>query len=177
MLNSSTTFNRNAHLSVQLEHDCIRHHLCTTLLPLSFTFFRHSDDQLCMDFHWPHIGVALNGLDSHLHYMPLTFYCGTSLLTLSHGMPHDFSGCPSTYHLEMCSTCRLNFWPLGDRCWWTSFFTSFPTPRWTLLRPVHMASWKTDPGDQAISCRLRDDLSYWFSFPHCLIPLSLTLAS
>lgn len=72
------------------------------------------------------IGVALNGLGSYLHYVPLISYLGTSLLMLSHEMPHDLSQCPDMYKLEMCSTLGLNFWPMGDRCWWTNFFTSFP---------------------------------------------------
>lgn len=67
----------------------------------------------------------LNGLGSYLHCMPLISYLGTSPLMLSQGMPHDLSGLPSTYNLEMYLPHMLNFWSMRDRCLWTIFFTYF----------------------------------------------------
>lgn len=155
--------------------DYIRPRLCTTLVPLSFpcVFSQDFGDQFYIDFHWPH--VEWHWLISALHVSHLLLWY----------FPVDPEAQDATWPSQVSQHIQPGdvFNPYaelltnGRQMFMDNFFHLFPPCRWTILRPVRKASWKTVSGDQAISCGRREDSVYYcFSFPHCLTPLSLTLA-
>lgn len=126
---------------------------------------------------------------SVLHRLPLiscwmasAHICTACLLSPTMALPCWYwaKGCHMTFLGYITWRCiYLICWTFDqwetDAC--GQIFHLFCPPRWTILKPVHMTSWKTVSGDQEISCRWREDSSYyWFSFPHCLTPFSLALA-